>query len=171
MAQSGAFARVIPVETIPSGGRSIRLEAPCEALPSIAARLGVPEVKALLGAFELTRNSDGVDLAGRLDATLVRECGASLELFEERVAEPFVLRFARAAPAGAELDLNEDSPEPLEDEAIDLAEVLIQQLSLAMDPWPRRPGAVVRTREFGSAGASSPFAGLDRLIAKKGDQE
>jgi hypothetical protein len=44
---------------------------------------------------------------------------------------------------------------------VDLAAVLTEQLALALDPFPRKPGA--RFEAPGTAGELSPFAALARL--------
>ena len=57
----------------------------------------------------------------------------------------------------------EDDPDDIESEqgAADLAEALAQQLSLAIDPYPRAPGAEMPDLEGG--GAHGPFATLLKL--------
>ena len=59
---------------------------------------------------------------------------------------------------------NEDEwREPLEGDEIDLGELLVQHLSLALDPYPRLEGAESLLPEYRTATLSSPFAALKDL--------
>ena len=138
--------------------------------PEIASRLGVPAVDALSGEFDVAKTPEGAALAGRIAARLQRDCVASLERFVEEIDESFEIRFARGLAqeaAGAEIEIGPDSPEPLDGDAIDLGEILVHQLSLAMAPFPRKPGARPLAEEFGGETRISPFSGLDRAFAKR----
>ncbi|MEM7023065.1 MAG: DUF177 domain-containing protein [Pseudomonadota bacterium] len=95
------------------------------------------------GHAQLDRCADGrtIRLCGRLEAEVVQSCVVSLEDVPATVAETFECRFA---PAGVDLadDLAWDEDlEQLEGAELDLGEVFAQQLSLALDPYPRAAGA------------------------------
>ena len=67
-------------------------------------------------------------------------------------------------PDGTEAE--DDDPEAPDDipyggGSIDLGEAAAEQLALALDPYPRRPGAVLA--ETTAAADRSPFAALARL--------
>ena len=115
---------------------------------------------------------DGLEMSGILRARTVRQCGLSLEMFEEHVREPFVLRFvpqgspnAPAPPEGdvdLELDLEaDDPPESVAGEGVTPGDYLVELLALALDPFPRKPGAAFVPPE--SSDPLSPFAALARL--------
>jgi hypothetical protein len=55
--------------------------------------------------------------------------------------------------------------EPLEGEVIDIGEAVAQQLSLALDPFPRSAGALPSSDDLSGTGivAESPFAVLAKL--------
>jgi uncharacterized metal-binding protein YceD (DUF177 family) len=66
------------------------------------------------------------------------------------------------------LDLDEDLPEPLDDEGVDLGEAVAQQLAMSLDPYPRAPGVSYPGGAKPRAGPSesekdSPFAILASL--------
>ena len=66
-----------------------------------------------------------------------------------------------------EVLLNEaDPPEPIVDGAIDLGGITLEFLALALDPYPRKPGASFES-SAGDTGIESPFAALAKL--KRGD--
>ena len=57
-----------------------------------------------------------------------------------------------------------DPPEVLEGDSIDLAAYLYEYLALAIDPFPRKPGAVFEYKS--PVQESSPFDVLSRLKGK-----
>ena len=125
----------------PSGLDSVVEASPSECA-ALASRMGVPAVLSFSCRFHLNRAVDSAVAAhGRLAASVVRTCVVSLDDFETKVEEDFRVRFV---PAGTETD----DPDPeVEDEipfaggVIDLGEAAAEQLALALDPYPRKPGA------------------------------
>jgi hypothetical protein len=117
---------------------------------------------------------DGAQLQGRLQAVVTRECGVTLDPFDEIVDEPFQLRFVPAGspyapqPVEAEdqvIDLEgDDPPDVVAGETIDVGAALTELLSLALDPFPRKPDAVFEPPA--DTGESSPFAALAALKSK-----
>lgn len=129
---------------------------------AVAARLGLPAVPALRCRFALRRGADGcVHAAGRLEARVEQVCVVSLEPFEHAVQEAFRACFV---PAGSERDDIDPAAEdelPYADGVLDLGEAAVEQLALALDPFPRRPGVVLN--EPGEVARDNPFAALARL--------
>ncbi len=172
MTDDASFRELLRIDSIPPEGWRGIVEAPPAARAVIARRLDVPEVVRLRGDFELHRIAVGVRLSGVLDAALVRQCVVSLEPVGEAVREAFAITFSGGAGAGGAVVLDPDAeePEPLAGDSLDLADILIQQLSLAMDPYPRKPGAVPPAGEYGEAGPASPFEALKSKIAGGGER-
>lgn len=172
MTDGAPFSEFVRVDSIPPEGWRATIEAPPGALAGIARRLGIPEVVRLRGTFALYPMARGLRLAGLLDAALVRECVASLEPVDEIIHEPFTITFSGDAGAGGAIDLDPEAeePEPLSGDALDLADILIQQLSLAMAPYPRKPGTGAPGGDPGEAGPASPFGVLKSKIAGGGEQ-
>ncbi len=108
----------------------------------LAARMQLPAIPALRCSFRLDRGSAGIVVAsGRLEATVVQTCVVSLDDFEAPIAEDFVVHFV---PEGSETD--DPDPESVDEilyrgDVIDIGEATAEQLALALDPYPRRPGA------------------------------
>ena len=73
----------------------------------------------------------------------------------------------RLLPAGLEPSDGDDDPDDIETEAgmADLGEALAQDLALALDPYPRAPGAEVPA-EYRPDGLGGPFAALAGLRGK-----
>lgn len=135
----------------------------------IARLLNLPEIKRLEARLRLRPWLDGAELTGSLRAEIVQESGVSLELFDTVVEAPVEGQFLPAgspnAPdPAAELDLDPEAPDPpdvLEGEVLDLAVLVVEQLALSIDPFPRKPG---ETFDYQSPeGDDSPFAVLKRL--------
>lgn len=172
MTDDAPFRELVRVESVPPEGWRGTIEAPPEALAGVARRLRVPKVIRLRGAFELYPMTRGLRLSGVLDAALVRECVASLEPVDEVIHEAFAITFSGDAWAGGAVDLDPEAeePEPLTGDTLDLADILIQQLSLAMVPYPRKPGGAAPHGDFGEARPASPFDVLKSKIAGGGEQ-
>ena len=60
------------------------------------------------------------------------------------------------------LDPMADTPEPVTEDTIDVGEIVAQALGLALDPYPRAPGAepAATAAEPGDPASSSPFVKL-----------
>lgn len=158
--------RPLAVERISDAGRDQLVEATAAECAALAGRLQIPAVLSLRCRFQLTAAPQGLVLAeGVLDATLVRDCVVSLEPFETAVAERFRLRFVPAATLtepdkNVVLDPEADDELPYQGGVIDLGEAAAEQLALAIDPYPHRPGAALPDEV--SDTSLSPFAALAR---------
>jgi uncharacterized metal-binding protein YceD (DUF177 family) len=135
--------RPLRLSRIGADGLQIVVESNEAERAALARRMLLPAIPALRCRFALTREGRGVIAAsGRLDALVVQNCVVSLEDFEAPVTEDFTVHFV---PAGTETD--DPDPEsideiPYEGDSIDLGEATAEQLALALDPYPRRPGIV-----------------------------
>lgn len=148
---------------IPAAGQDVAAEADAATRAAVAARLGLPAIGALGFTLRLVPQAGGsVAATGRLDARLTQICVVTLEPFESDVSIPLDLRFV-ADPA-EEDDLDPDAPDEIAMEAgvLDAAEAAVQSLSLALDPYPRAPGAALPAEAGGEAGGEPPhpFAAL-----------
>jgi uncharacterized metal-binding protein YceD (DUF177 family) len=152
-----------------------RLTANADERAALSQRLGL----VALDRFEVDANlsrevAGGIRLAARIEADLVQECVVTLDPVPSRLDESFVLIYRRRPLAQSEIiDLGEEDIEPLEGDSIDIGEAAAQQLSLALDPFPRAP-----TAQLPEAGVpdpaterempppTHPFAALARLAKK-----
>ncbi|MDB5415609.1 MAG: hypothetical protein JWR10_3944 [Rubritepida sp.] len=156
------FTHKLPLAHVPLGGQSLRLEASPAERAALAKRLELLELHALVAELHLKPGPDGVVLvSGRLTAELDQPCGISLVPVRQSVEEPVAWRLL---PEGMEPGDGEDDPDDIETEqgAADLGEALAQQLSLAVDPYPRAPGAELPA-EYANDGPHGPFASLLKL--------
>jgi uncharacterized metal-binding protein YceD (DUF177 family) len=154
--------RPIAADRIGPRGLDVTVEADAAECAALAKRMGIPDVLALTCMFCVTRErSDRFAATGHLCARVVQTCVVSLEDFEVELEEDFQIRFV---PVGEEAD--EVDPEDPVDEVgytggmLDLGETAAEQLGLALDPYPRRPGATLP--EQATEHAPHPFDVLRR---------
>jgi len=90
----------------------------------------------------------------------------TLEPVASHVTDSFSLLYGRSQNDASEVVLSGEAElvEPLEGGVIDIGEAAAQQLSLALDPYPRAPGAGLGEASGGMG--DSPFAALAKLREK-----
>jgi uncharacterized metal-binding protein YceD (DUF177 family) len=134
--------RTIAVDRVGPAGLDVTVEATTDELTALAHRMGLPAVLSLTCAFHLHRDAaDRLVALGRLHAEVMQTCVISLEDFPATVDERFTVLFV---PAGLETEDDDPStPDEIsyENGMIDLGEAAAEQLALALDPYPRAPGA------------------------------
>ncbi|WP_291297013.1 DUF177 domain-containing protein [Elioraea sp.] len=140
------LSRPIVVAALKPAGETRHVTATPAEAAALAQRLGLEAVRDFDAEVTLKPRAKGqVVLRGRLRATLGRLCVVTLEpldeVIDERIAAVFVPA-ERAAP-GVELSVapEGEDDEPYEGPGFDLGEYLAQTLAVALDPWPRAPGA------------------------------
>lgn len=138
----------------------------------IAKALGLDSLGRLQAEIQAKAWLDGVEVAGRWSARVGQVCGVTLDPFESELSGEIHLRalpegsaaLGGADESGGELDLDPDADDPpdvLESDRIDLGAYVVEDLSLAIDPFPRKPGAEFAAPE--DKGELSPFAVLAKL--------
>ncbi|UWP89989.1 YceD family protein [Aliiroseovarius crassostreae] len=156
-----------PFEIIPS-------EAQCRA---IAADIGVPALRKIrfTGTLAPMGKRDW-KMKARLGATVTQDCVVTLAPVTTRIEDEVSRHWIAGlvtAPEGDEVEMPDDvTQEPLGAE-IDLGEVLIEALALALPLYPRAEGAALEAQNFTEPGitpmtdeAARPFAGLAGLRDK-----
>ncbi len=171
------FSRRIPVGDIPARGAEYEIGADPHEREALAERLGLVRLDALTARLRLQPVGGGplIRLTGRLSARVVQSCVVTLEPMDAEVDERFAMTFGPPGEVDEdedvlELDLSpdaEDPPDPFVDGAIDLGEAVAEHLALALDPFPRKPGAEfsppAATEEGERAESANPFAILGRM--------
>ena len=158
--------RPVALDRIGPNGTSVTVVAEPGELAAVAARLGVPAVQALRCAFKLRRvGSTVIEAEGGLMARLTQLCVVSLDEFDGAVEDRFTIRFVPAGTEEEEPDPEAPDEIPFEGSAIDLGDAAVEQLALALDPYPRKPGAELPAAA--SDGPDSAFAALAALRPKQ----
>jgi uncharacterized metal-binding protein YceD (DUF177 family) len=136
---------LIPLDRIGAHGLDVVVEASIAERVALARRMGIRAVQSLVCRFRLTRHgADRFAATGHLSAHVIRTCVVSLDDFDAEIDEHFRLSFV---PVGQEAD-DIDPEDPVDeigyrDSVLDLGEAAAEQLGLALDPYPRRPGAML----------------------------
>jgi uncharacterized metal-binding protein YceD (DUF177 family) len=169
MADPIPWSHRVTVADLPEEGAALELAPDADVRAGLAKHVGVLAVPALVVKVHvLPEGKGGVLVEGRLEATVRQTCVVTLEAFENAIVEPISVRFAPAgAIAGSSSMLaagdDADAPDPLVDGAFDLGAVATEFLALAIDPYPRKPGAVFTPPESRREDSPSPFAALEKL--------
>jgi hypothetical protein len=173
------FSRRLVFEPWPGAGIEVVMTADPAEREALARRFDLVEVTALRGHGELELEGAPGELIfrGWLEAEVVQSCVLSLEPVATTISQRVQRRYRpeverSAAPErSVVLDLDDDDEvESLSGREIDVGEVFAEELGLALDPYPRAPGARVVVAEVadphvtvGEAVPSRPFAALERV--------
>ena len=150
------------------------LSPEAEERAAVAADLGIQGVKKL--RFEGWLRPEGRQdwrLEGQLGATVVQESVVSLEpvttRIDEKVERRYVADFVEPEPSESEMP-EDDTIEELP-ASLDLGEVMLEALALALPPYPRAPGEELGEIVVTEPGAeplteekAKPFAALKDAI-------
>lgn len=164
------LTRPVAVADIGNAGRDVAMVASDAELQRIAERLGQPSVRHLSAAVAVRRRRDGLIAAtGTGEAEVEHHCVVTLERF----VRPYHFDIAglydpspQPAPADMEIDVDplaEDPPEAAIDGRIDLGELVLQELAVSLDPFPRAPGSAFDAASDPALADGGPFAALRRL--------
>jgi uncharacterized metal-binding protein YceD (DUF177 family) len=177
MTEKPPLSRPLDLVLVTDNGIERRIVADPAEKERLASEIGLLELRSLVADVRLTSGRGGaIDLDGRINAEIVQACVVSLVPVEQTIDEPFSLRFVRAdsrqAPpppkAGAEIMIDPAAPDPpdvLTGAVLDLGPIVVEHFVLAIDPYPRAPGAALPAAidEEPAPGADSPFAALAAL--------
>lgn len=169
------LSRRLALADTPPEGLDVEINATQAECAALAAHNDLPAVHWLRAELRAQRwRGDGLQIDGELRASVRQTCVATMEEFDSEVVEPIHMRFApppeetprsrRRQEESAEITLDEDPPDPLIGGAVDLGAVVSEHFTLALDPYPRKPGAhFVEPQPGDGAQVISPFAALGRL--------
>lgn len=130
------FSRLVDVIRL---NQPQKIKANESELAAVAKRLGLATLEKLEAELTIKRGrGDLIHVTGELSASLSQTCVVSLEDFSISLSEPVEALFT---DSDIEPDLEDpDAPELVINGKIDLGETVVQYLSLALDPFPRKPG-------------------------------
>ena len=164
------------VDSLGGFERSIVVRAGMDELEAVCRRLGLAGLLSLEGEARVVRTGRGryrVDIDFRAD--VLQSCVVTLETIGSQVSDTGVIWFQQDRDTADEPDLLDleapDPPEPLLDGRIDVGELIVQHLSLALDPYPRSEGADLAIELPASDGAEADMvegeaAGAFAVLAK-----
>lgn len=144
------FSRRVIADTVSTAGTERTIEANPAERAALATRFDLFAIDSLTARVKLRRiRGEFIRVTGDLVADVVQRCVVTLEPVPQHVDDSFEALFAPdhlipkeeeeievSFATGAE----EDAPEPMDNGSIDIGELVAQHLSLALDPYPRKPG-------------------------------
>lgn len=163
----------IRLDSMPAAGRDLNLVVDKPEREVLAETLDVVSVDRLEVKLHAVRFRGGIRVTGRLSALVVQQSVITFEPVTQEIGEPIDRIFlpggekAYAGPANAEIfvDLEgDDIPDHFEGNEADLTDLIVETLSLAIDPYPRGEG-----ESLDNLGAdpiedeANPFASLKKL--------
>jgi uncharacterized metal-binding protein YceD (DUF177 family) len=170
----------VMVAHIPDTGLHRELEASAAERQAAAEVAGIREVLSAHASFDVVPKSGGrIHVTGHVRARVGQTCVVTLDPIESEIDEEIDLLFAPEAEARRLADLIEegqddqeppevaDPPEAIVNGIIDLGRLATDALFLAIDPYPRKPGAVFEAEVIAPDPADNPFAVLKALQDKK----
>lgn len=168
------FSRPHRLDMIGAGETQVHVSARPDELAALAERFGLLGIARLEADYALHRDAGGVIAKGRVSAAATQACGATGEPIPAVIDEDFHLRFLpEGGESVEEIELSVDALDTMfhAGGAIDLGEAAAETFALALDPFPRAPGAaeilkaagVKSEDEVRPAGA---LAGLKDLLGK-----
>lgn len=170
------FSRRIPVAELEEGGElRLALAADATERAALARRFGCAGIVSLRADVRLTRHGRRIDAHIALAGRVQQMCVVSLDRFEAAVEERFQVPFhpdprpqpQSQRPQSWPGSAGDDEAELRLGDEIELGEIVAQRFALALDPHPRKPGAVFTPGHDDDSLPHRPFAALERL--KRGD--
>jgi uncharacterized metal-binding protein YceD (DUF177 family) len=178
MSEQAILSHPYDTARLPAPGAGVTIEAGPAECAALAEAYDLLAVDALSATATLTPAAGKmVTVAGRVVANIVQSCVVSLEPVPQHIDETFQIRFVpaesaetpSAAEAAREVAIDPAAPDPpevMEGTTIDLGALVEEVFVLAIDPYPRAPGAELPA-DAGDEPASeeeSPFAVLRGVI-------
>lgn len=182
--EKSEIERIVDVDRLGAGGSTaLDIAASDSERAALAKRFGFLGLPAFSARVTVDRRSGGrVVVEGRLRGKIVQACILTLDPVTQDLDETFRIIFKQDLAEERDPESGEalvspqaDAPEPLSGNLLDVGEIVAEQLSLAADPYPRRPGAKLedvlpKPRRDGRPGRQEqrrhPFAGLAALRDK-----
>ena len=171
------FSRIVTPDRLGGPKHAESLEASPDERARVARRLGILAVDRLAAALVVKNLGAGqFRVEGPWEAEVQQACVVTLEPVADslsgRLEAAFEARDGSAGRAGSEVEIDPEGADPAEilpEAGIDLGELVVQELAVVLDPYPRAPGAEVPA-EFQPSEAEEvkgPFAALAALKVKK----
>jgi uncharacterized metal-binding protein YceD (DUF177 family) len=175
--------RIVDIARMAPNGAALEVAASDSERAALARRFGFLGLPAFSARVTVDRRPGGqVVVEGRLRGKIVQACILTLDPVTQDLDETFRLVFKQDLAEERDPESGEalvspqaDAPEPLPGNLLDVGEIVAEQLSLAADPYPRKPGVKLedvlpKPRKEGRPGRHEqrrhPFAGLAALRDK-----
>lgn len=181
--QKSEIERIIDLDRLGRSGSAVEIAATESECAALATRFGFLSLQGFAARVTVDLQlGEQVIVEGRLRGKIVQACVLTLEPVTQELDDAFRIVFQKDLaeerdPESGEAVLNAqaDAPEPLAGNMLDVGEIVAEQLSLAAEPYPRRPGVKLEDvlpkskggpRRGAPGQQRHPFAGLAALRDK-----
>jgi uncharacterized metal-binding protein YceD (DUF177 family) len=169
--------RVYDLNRLSEAGYETTIVLGPEERERIAEWADVSNVNRFEGRVSLRRNGlNRFSYTAHLEAEIVQACAVTLEPVSSNISIDFtralhlVPQLKKMVDFSAELSPaagDDEVPEEIDSTRFDLAAPLLEEFSLAIDPYPRAPGVSFDSPEEEREPAESPFAALRAFKEKR----
>ncbi len=160
------FSHPVDVTSIRPDGLAVSFDANETERAGLAELFSIPAVNHLSAEFTLTRKGSRVKVKGSVSGVFTQTCVVTLDPFESPFHEDITLDFDEDPTPPRDDRPDDNIPDPIINGQIDLGAVAAEFTALALDPYPKKPGAVFQYSEDEDEKPVSPFAALAELKKK-----
>lgn len=166
------FDAIVRIDRLPAAGRDLDVSLDEATRATLADTLRLSAVDKFDAKLTIAPFRGGIRALGRLKARIVQPSIVTFESVTQEIDEPVDRVFlpeghGHKTTPGQEVfvDLeDEDFPDHIDGPEVDLSALLVEVLSLAIDPYPRLEGESLDALGLNGDGeASGPFASLSKL--------
>jgi uncharacterized metal-binding protein YceD (DUF177 family) len=160
------LSRPLEIHSLPLSGRDFALTTTAEERARVAERLGLQEMPMLSAQLLVQAVAGGVKVTGTFGADVVQNCVVTLVPIASHLSGDVSVTLLAEQDEPAEeieIGLDGDDVELLQGDIVDVGEIVVEQLALVIDPYPRVPGAVFSAPKSEESRDESPFSALAKL--------
>lgn len=174
------FSRITLISDLTPHPTTFSIEAKKEECEALAQRFGLVSVNFLKAQYEIWRKADTetICLKGLLKAEVIQNCVITFAPVTEEIKAEFKEFFQQNETLSPEIedelefDLSmledEDYPELISGNELDVGEIVAQHLSLSLNPYPKAKGAdLSKIISNGDEEKQNPFADLSKKLEQK----
>lgn len=171
MADEAEFSRLFRLRQLPAtGGHAFAIAATAAECRAVGRRLELVSLAGLAFQGRIEKGPrDGVLIVrGTIEADATQRCVVTLEPVPaslEVAMERYFVVDGEAAAKEIVVSPDDEEPEPLTGELLDLGEIAVEELSLALDPYPHAADAPAVLRSYNDAADAAARSAFTALAA------
>lgn len=144
------FSVVVTLDSIGDEPRRFELTADNDQRAALSRRFGIVSIERFSASLVLSWIKPGkvLSVKGRISADVTQSCVITLDPVTARIDDEIDIVFSRYPEQTADI-VDPNEVETIEGENIDVGEIVAEELSLALDPYPRRPDIDPASLELG----------------------